>query len=125
MHFAILYHEIGEKMIQTGDLYDFSHLVPEWEKGDYRDECKLIMNYMLNCKDAEEVISVIKKNRAKLFNALNKDKNITQHYYTHKENKSIKHHAILNGMHFDVPTSFVGKLYNGIKILVNSLINIK
>ena len=72
MHFAILYHEIGEKMIQTGDLYDFSHVVPEWEKGHYRAECKLIMNYMLNCKDAEEVISVIKKNRAKIFNKVPK-----------------------------------------------------
>lgn len=67
MHFAMLYHERGEKMIQTGDLYDFSHIVPDWKKGEYRNECKLVMNYMLNCNDDEHVIKVIEKNKKEDF----------------------------------------------------------
>lgn len=92
MHFAMLYHEIGEKMLQMGDLYDLSPFVPNAEftyesypdglpkvyegwKGKtedelkvYRSQVKLIMNYMLNCKDDEEVKAVIEKNRKKDFN---------------------------------------------------------
>jgi hypothetical protein len=73
MHFAILYHEIGEKMTNQGDLYDLSETVPEW-KGlpieklkVYRKQVKLIMNYMINCEDDEQVKGVIEKNRKKIF----------------------------------------------------------
>tara|TARA_X000000368_G_C23035284_1_gene714324 strand:- start:742 stop:2301 length:1560 start_codon:yes stop_codon:yes gene_type:complete len=92
MHFAMLYHEIGEKMLQTGDLYDLSPFLPDAEytyesypsglpqvyKGwkdktedelkVYRNQVKLIMNYMLNCEDDEQVKAVIQKNRKKHFN---------------------------------------------------------
>ena len=93
MHFAMLYHEIGEKMTNQGDLYDLSPFLTDEEefvyesypsglpkvykgwKGKpveelkvYRTQVKLIMNYMLNCKDDEEVKAVIKKYRKKHFN---------------------------------------------------------
>ena len=66
MHFAMLYHKKGLKMDISEDLYDFSSKVSDWERGEFRTECKLIMNYMLNCNDKEQVIRVIKNNKKKL-----------------------------------------------------------
>ena len=63
MHFAMLYHKKGLKMDISEDLYDFSSKVSDWERGEFRTECKLIMNYMLNCNDKEQVIRVIKNNK--------------------------------------------------------------
>jgi hypothetical protein len=63
MHFALLYDELGISDVGRGDLYDLSEAVKGWNTGYFRDEVKLIMNYMLNCKDAEEVENVIKSRR--------------------------------------------------------------
>mgnify|MGYP003118014848 CR=1 FL=1 len=66
MHFAMLYHEKGLMMNLSEDLYDFSSKVPSWKKGEYRDECKLVMNYMLNCDDKEQVLKVINNNKKEM-----------------------------------------------------------
>ena len=66
MHFAMLYHEKGLKMDLSEDLYDFSAKVPAWEKRQYRKECKLVMNYMLNCEDRKQVIKVINNNKKEI-----------------------------------------------------------
>ena len=63
MHFAMLYHEKGLKMDISEDLYDFSSKVSDWNKGEFRNECKLVMNYMLNCVDKKQVLKVIKNNK--------------------------------------------------------------
>lgn len=63
MHFAMLYHQRKLKMTNQGDLYDLSKAVKGWKNRAYRDEVKLIMNYMLNCKDAKQVEDVIKSKR--------------------------------------------------------------
>lgn len=68
MHFAVLYDELEDKLAKpNSDLYDLSPF-SDWKEGtQYRNEVKLIMNYMLNCTDDEQVKNVIEKNRAKDF----------------------------------------------------------
>ena len=76
MHFSMLYDLLEDKLFDkegqalfqsNNDLYDLSAFT-DWEEGsEYRKEVKLIMNYMLNCTDDEQVKAVIEKNRAKDF----------------------------------------------------------
>ena len=69
MHFAMLYHEKGLKMDLSEDLYDFSSKVSDWDRGEFRNECKLVMNCMVNCASKEQVMKVIRNNKKKLLKA--------------------------------------------------------